>query len=173
MGYTQYWYRPKVIPKRTYDAIVRDFRKMLPELGREGVRLQYEYDSPRPIELTETNVHFNGVGDEGHETFSFPRVYHPYEGDTSYSDNKNLFFDFTKTARKPYDLAVTSFLLIAKHYLKNDIVIHSDGSDEDWVKARKLVQKQLGYGKDFRFDPKGKLHQCVCPDCKKALASPV
>jgi hypothetical protein len=157
MGYTQYWYRPKVIPKRTYDAIVRDFKKILPALDKEGMRLQYEYNLSHLIELTKTNVRFNGVAVVGHETFEFPRVY---------SGNKDVVFNFTKTAQKPYDLAVTSFLLIAKHYLGDDIVVYSDSSDKDWGEARKLVQKQLGYGKDFRFDTEGAL---VCPSCKKEL----
>jgi len=60
----------------------------------------------------------DGEKDLSHETFYFSRI------------DGNGFY-FCKTAEKPYDLAVTSFLIIAKHYLKDSLSFDSDGLDED------------------------------------------
>ena len=61
-------------------------------------------------------------------------------------------FNCTKTAYKPYDLAVTVCLVIAKHHLGEDILIHSDGSMENWHEAMMLCHHFLGYGKGFSLD---------------------
>ena len=62
------------------------------------------------------------------------------------------YFQCTKTAYKPYDLAVTVCLVIAKQHLGDQIVIHSDGSMENWHEAMQLCHHFLGYGKGFSLD---------------------
>ena len=62
------------------------------------------------------------------------------------------YFACTKTAFKPYDLAVTVCLVIAKQHLGNQIVIHSDGDMENWHEAMQLCHHFLGYGKGFSLD---------------------
>lgn len=62
------------------------------------------------------------------------------------------FFDCTKTAYKPYDLAVNVCLIIAKQYLKHGILVTSDGEDEHWDEGRQLCQHFLGYGEKFKLD---------------------
>jgi hypothetical protein len=64
-----------------------------------------------------------------------------------------LYFDFCKTAFRPYDMAVTACLVIAKHYLQDRIVVRSDGDDDQWQDAKWLCQIELGYGLDFHLDP--------------------
>ncbi|HZQ54076.1 MAG TPA: DUF4351 domain-containing protein [Bryobacteraceae bacterium] len=59
-----------------------------------------------------------------------------------------------KTAFKPYDVAVTAALLIAKHHYGAGIKITSCGSDMQWWDARLICQRVLGYGNSFRFVPK-------------------
>ena len=61
-------------------------------------------------------------------------------------------FECTKTAHKPYDLAVTACLVIAKHHLKDDIIIYSDGAMKNWYEAMVLCDHFLGYGKNFSLD---------------------
>lgn len=63
-----------------------------------------------------------------------------------------LHFSFTKTAYKPYDLAVNVCLIIAKHYFKNDIKVSSDGEKNNWVEGMQLCQSFLGYGDKFSLD---------------------
>lgn len=86
-------------------------------------------------------------GDCSHETFSIM-----CKSDSSPDKETGYVFDCTKTAYKPYDLAVNVVLIIAKHYLKDDIVIRSDGDDSNWIEGKQLVQHFLGYGEDFKLD---------------------
>lgn len=65
------------------------------------------------------------------------------------------YFEFTKTAFKPYDLAVTVCLVIAKQHLGEDILIHSDGEMNHWHEAMQLCHHFLGYGRGFCLDEKG------------------
>ncbi|HOW87327.1 MAG TPA: hypothetical protein PKV84_01550 [Candidatus Omnitrophota bacterium] len=96
-------------------------------------------------------------GDCSHETCWFPRVLpedrrtrfdsHPTE-----ENGAGWQFNFCKTAYKPYDLAVTAFLVIAKHHLKEKISVHSDGETQHWADARILCEQTLGFGIGFELD---------------------
>lgn len=85
-------------------------------------------------------------GDCSYETFAFQREYNPQDWEFS---EEGKYFDFCKTAFRPYDLAVTAFLIIAKHHLQDDITIRSDGEDVHWFDAKLLCQMELGYGQSF------------------------
>jgi len=116
-------------------------------------------------------------GDCSHETFSLSQRLETtitrYDGSTyeeepsgEFSNCTNLdgskdqtpknevgkYFQFTKTAYKPYDLAVTVCLVIAKHHLGEQITIQSDGNMENWYEAINLCHHFLGYGKGFYLD---------------------
>lgn len=74
---------------------------------------------------------FNGVGDEAHETLAISRTTED--------------FDFCKTARKPYDLAVTASLIaFQRMFIEGDKVLidlTSDGEDEGgWNEGIKLYE---------------------------------
>lgn len=96
-------------------------------------------------------------GDCSYETFHFPRVMAPedIEWQTERDPDRKLFFECTKTAFRPYDVAVTAFLVIAKHYLADLIEVTSDGKDEFWRDAKNLCQFHLGYGFDFQMTGEG------------------
>jgi len=88
-------------------------------------------------------------GDCSHETLHFPRVLEPDE----WSKPENgKYFEYCKTAFKPYDWPVTAFLVIAKHYLGDRLIVHSDGEEEHWADAKLLCQLDLGYGVEFSLD---------------------
>lgn len=90
-------------------------------------------------------------GDCSHETFSLPRIL-PKDGYRSALDAKDeagRIFGFTKTAYKPYDIAVTAVLIIAKKHLGDLINVKSDGDDKDWFDAKRVCQEVLGYGLEF------------------------
>lgn len=59
---------------------------------------------------------------------------------------------FCKTSFKPYDLAVVAFLIIAKHHLRDEILVCPDGAPNHWFDAKHLCQMHLGYGMDFVAD---------------------
>lgn len=210
MGYTHYWYREKTIDPDAYKAIVEDFKKIVPVLEQEGVKLAGGDGTGDP-EIDYDGVYFNGVrncghptnheiciawaspnaqgvgsspadvdghwfagryltkrccdGDCSHETFCFPEVitdkepvgkvcYYDMRGIPVYNERAKVgkYFDFCKTAFKPYDWAVTAFLIIAKHYLGNRIMVSSDGTSANWQDARLLCQLELGYGMEFQLE---------------------
>jgi hypothetical protein len=106
-------------------------------------------------------------GDCSHESVYFPRVLNddckPIEKIAYYNgnvpvynseDEVGLYFEFCKTAFKPYDLAVITFLIIAKSHLKELLIVESDGEDGHWFDGKMLCQLVLGYGLHFNFDKK-------------------
>jgi len=105
-------------------------------------------------------------GDDcSYETFYFPRIeedglvigpitYYDMNGKPVYHDKRVVgkIFNFCKTAFRPYDLAVISFLIIAKHYLGDEIIIHTDGEYQHWMDGFYLCQDQLGYGAEYTIE---------------------
>lgn len=119
MGYTHYWTdrgQGHEIPPEAVTLI----RKITEEAHRQGL-IQREHDDPRPPIVTAREVRFNGVGEEGHETFCF------MPGEQS--------FCFCKTARKPYDAIVMRVLLVLGYH-RPGLEIRSDGAFHDeWQPA--------------------------------------
>lgn len=125
---------------RTLDAIVK-------HCDKKNITLAWEYDSPAEPQPTffggpkygpkvpqvDNNViQFNGWKDEGYETFVLSR-------------EMKQEFDFCKTSRKPYDMAVMLVLLIAHSTAPKSIRIASDGDwDSDWLPAREVYKKLFG-----------------------------
>ena len=99
-------------------------------------------------------------GNCSHETFSLEQKLETKEtcndGSTYEKepdkDHKAKYFAFTKTAFKPYDLAVNVCLIIAKHHFGEKIIVHSDGTMENWEEGMQLCQHFLNYGDDFKLD---------------------
>lgn len=92
----------------------------------DGFKLAFEYDEPeREPVFSENLIRFNGVGDEGHETF----VVTPSARD----------FEFCKTARKPYDTAVVAILCLLHHH--TEIEVSSDGVPEDWWRGLEFARR--------------------------------
>jgi len=91
-------------------------------------------------------------GDCSYETFYFPRVL-PERYAPVCHDRRHVgkYFQSCKTAFRPYDLAVTAFLIIAKHHLGERMLVKSDGTIAHWMDAVKLCQNVLGYGFDFEL----------------------
>ena len=84
-------------------------------------------------------------GDCSYETFSFPRTMEkPKWG----KPENGKWFNFCKTAFRPYDLAVNVFLIIAKHHLGDKIEVSSDGQIQHWLDAMIICENAFGYGRD-------------------------
>lgn len=158
MGYTHYWYRPQEIEIQAMHDILTDFDKVLPSIKKAmahcneedgGGTLAGGDGKGRPV-MTHDEVCFNGRAGNAHETFSFPRVMQLRRSD-SMSQDEGRHFEFCKTAQKPYDIAVTAFLIIAKKHLGKKIKVSSDGNTVDWLEARSICQTALGYGGKFFF----------------------
>ncbi len=169
MGYTHYYYVPKQFNSDLFAKVVTDFKKILPEIlnvkvNENAISLtSYSENDDIKIkivdghgkvdskpEITNDIICFNGSTKNSHETFILERKRKSSEYD---QEDKGKFFEFCKTARKPYDLAVCAVLIIAKNHFNDNILVRSDGEiNDEWVFAKKFVQRHLGYGKDFVLD---------------------
>ena len=130
-----------------------DCRKICDILKKEdGINIAYEYDQPNDApSFTNFYVRFNGIGDEGHETFL---IHKRFDNDfPQFDDDGKRAFAFCKTAYKPYDLAVCCCLIIFKHWFP-DMKVCSDGTMEDWQTAIDRVKDVLGkdYIKHFELN---------------------
>lgn len=119
MGYTHY-NRNLSFTDVSWEKLRKDVRKLLKNLP-EGLKVQREYDNDsRPL-IGKDAIVFNGVGEDGHETF--------------WLDKNETAFSFCNTARKPYDLAVCCVLmLISAHATSGKI--SSDGINAAWSHER-------------------------------------
>ena len=161
MGYTHHYY------VETYDMgafrdVAYDFLDLVPHLAKAGVTLAGIHGSGQ-AEIRADMIRFNGVlgekFDQTCEPFMLewtPRVDAYRKSRSSETDGpsclKGKTHQYTKTNHRPYDLAVTACLVIAKHHLGDGIIVESNGTEEQWSKATRLCQEHLGYGNDFRLD---------------------
>lgn len=147
MGYTHYWHiTEKEMPITLWRDFANDFIKILPHFIDK-----LDHETNQKFNVNGENMIFNGIGEESHETFTMNRtnpLEKSYTGDIEY-------FDFCKTARKEYDIAVCCALIIAKKYFGNRIKVSSDG-EEEWEESKELCQKVLKYGKTFNMSYENK-----------------
>ena len=126
MGYTHYWDHNgytdeqwKVVKKQA-EAIIH----------ASNISVQYEYDEERPLTdaITDEVIRFNGVEDDGHETF--------------YMTKSPTEFAFCKTAYKPYDEIVVAMLVMMDHV--GVVNWRSDGGDADHQDGIDLYNTAIG-----------------------------
>ena len=130
-----YWKNKPSFSKHSvaWNNFIKDAEDIL--LVTESLQLvRAEFDQLDMIpEVGENRIKFNGIGEDGHETFIINR-----------EDDED--FEFCKTARKPYDKIVTAILALAKHHLVIPN-ISSDGTSNDWDEgvdyASKILNKNI------------------------------
>lgn len=106
------------------------------------IEVAFECDIPKPPEVSDQMIRFNGVGNEGHETFIFFKK-KPEPG--QWNKDSGSYFYFCKTARKPYDLAVCLVLLSLANHAPKSVKLGSDGDwDCEWTEARKVYKELFG-----------------------------
>jgi hypothetical protein len=148
MGYTHYWDTKKWSKKdvegyKTARPIIQDI------LNRYASIIQFEHDQQQKPVANTKQIRFNGIGEEGHETFLFH--VRKNQGYTRNDGTKyNTTFNFTKTARKPYDIVVCEALLVLKAHMPG-LSISSDGFyfsngrlDGEWNEAMGNVAELYG-----------------------------
>jgi hypothetical protein len=134
VGYTHYWLvDPDVEPARLVEAgrgmakVIRAAQVPLADgFGRAGTE--------PVIDLDAGTVWFNGVAEEGRETFSWP----PDLNARSH-DDPGRAVDFCKTWRMPYDAVVVACLLVAQRVLGDRIEIGSDGNLNDFLDRAEIA----------------------------------
>ncbi|MDP2692695.1 MAG: hypothetical protein Q8O88_03605 [bacterium] len=154
MGFTQYWYRPVVLPKKNWEAFIEEINMLKDNLPEKGITANGGYTEPIEIagwdgksyddpeapiyNKEEDTIYFNGVGDLGHESVVIERV----SKDEPRKDGR--IFGFCKTNRKPYDTFVCLVLISFKRWFMDKVSISSDGDQEDWQPALDLYYKLTG-----------------------------
>ena len=135
MGYTHYF------------SLSRRDDLRVEEIGSDIIRLVEASDVPicdawgevgTQPEFTSEMVAFNGIGEDGYESFVYPPDF-----DRQEKHGLVVGASFCKTDRRPYDEVVAATLLVLKYHLGNDMRIGSDGniSDEEWQRAIALFQR--------------------------------
>ncbi len=138
MGYTHYWRQTRDLSRAEWAALTHQVKEVLAEVE---VPLALGYESEEAPLIDGETIWFNGIGEDGHETFVLTRkrrAIEPWE-----SDQKNPF-EFCKTAGKPYDLAVCAVLTIAASLDAKAYFVSSDGEPEDWEPAVELLTRLDG-----------------------------
>ena len=115
MGYTNYWTVEKEFTEQEWKTIRKEY---------DYIKENFDEVIIEDQSKNEDEIVFNGLrkDDNDHETFVLSKVFRDpwYRGD-------NIKFNFCKTARKPYDLAVWHMLTFAKMVAPNSIKISRDG----------------------------------------------
>lgn len=129
MGYTHYFQQNEAVSDEAWNKIQNDVKIIINHQLKAGVELE----SSNKEMVNENYININGVGDNAHETFHITK-------------KKMEDFNFCKTARKPYDLTVTSILLVIDEHAKDCFRIGSDGGALGLFEAAKLNYLLFGYG---------------------------
>jgi hypothetical protein len=133
MGYTHYFPQSKSFTNSQWDKTQEGTKKIFDYCKNKGIVLKEESDVDDEPIVNDREIRFNGREDDGHETFLLKK------------DAKG--FQFCKTARKPYDMAVGLVLLLAKANGKDVIEVQSDGlwdDDSEWVPIRSVYKEIFG-----------------------------
>ena len=163
-----------------FGLIRADFEKLILALSDLGCPIAGAHGTGLP-EITDDYIQFKGIRHCRHQKVDGPVVIFPAEDACGIdSDHGKLFavaflglvtkrrcdgqccqddfwrgkqYDrgFCKTAFKPYDVAVTAALIIAKHHWGENFEITKCGSDDQWRDAKLICRRILGYGASFKF----------------------
>lgn len=139
MGYTHYWHRRDSIRQPLWDEAIGDVRRIF---AASEVPIAHEHDEPALLPTAdEQDIQFNGVLDDGHETFWFPREVK----DAGAKGPDGRSFEFCKTERKPYDFIVRTVLCVLLDRFGDQLEVTSDGSEaETWAVPSEWASKVLG-----------------------------
>lgn len=129
MGYTHYWSTESNFTDEEWTEVCARARSVL---QFTDIPVQWECDVEEPSEVSNEVIRFNGVGDDGYETFMIsPRKI----GNTIMEG----LGSFCKTARKPYDEVVVAMLVMMSE-VKPDFNWCSDGEPKEHMDGIKLYR---------------------------------
>lgn len=149
MGYTHYYRTPKTLgTAKEFKAFTDDAKVIFALAAEKGIKLGngLGYVGTKP-KVTASKVWFNGVDADSHETLAIDRVYE--EKDWSTAEN-GLYFNFCKTARKPYDVVCVAILLLLQRHFPS-VQLSSDGGENEWSDGQALLKEALGVEQPVGF----------------------
>jgi len=136
MGYTHYWTKERDITDPEWEQITEIARKVI-KTARSKYLISVAWESDeigRPPQIDSEVIRFNGIDEDGHETF--------------YLSRKASEFDFCKTARKDYDMIVVAILQACAVYCTG-FSWRSDGDREDHADGVALYNTATGANWDY------------------------
>jgi hypothetical protein len=142
MGYTHDW-KQGDFTKAEWADIKRDVAVILQKAMEEGVTIGDAFGEVGAVFRTEAwgeDIAFNGFGDESCETFWIGQKRAPLE---SWQTPAQRGRAFCKTARRPYDVAVTACLCYLESVYPKKLQADSDGGVEDWQEGLALARRAL------------------------------
>jgi hypothetical protein len=132
MGYTHYWTHPdNPAYRQAWPQLVQDAARIITAVTNAGITLAGPAGSGLP-RADRRGVCLNGsvVLGQAYEAFI---IWPPADTSRSEDASRRWKWDFCKTARQPYDLAVCAILLRFHLILPGGFLISSDGSwDAEW-----------------------------------------
>lgn len=152
MGYTHYW-GTEQWTKKDKEGYAKALPVVQDILNRYKGVVQFECGDTKPAVANKKMIRFNGIGDEGHETFMIFNK-------KKQSDYGSGTGGFCKTARKAYDIVVCEVLLVMSANMPG-FSISSDGFyghvenkkiDGEWDNAMKNVKR---YGIHYHAEIEG------------------
>ena len=137
MGYTHYWRKRGDISVDAWSEICKGVAEVLgANLATTRTIAGGMGDAGSAPICNHSEITFNGIGENSHETFYLTR--HTNAED---KDGKGWSFDFCKTAHKPYDTVVcAALILLAQHTKISEVEISSDGDWGDFQRGMALLE---------------------------------
>jgi len=131
MGYTHYFPQDRSITDLEWSNIMAASEYLIANSDVPVLNdLNGDGDFVIPM-ISTTEIRFNGIGDDSHETFLITK-------------DKLPDYNFCKTAYKPYDVIVVAALLIASHYTDTTgWDVNSDGDKKDWADGFALAKTAI------------------------------
>lgn len=127
MGYTHYWTINTKGNRENYNKAI----KAMNTIARANKAILSGYSAYTTTKQY-GGIKLNGKTPYDHEDFIFREHI-----------TLNESFNFCKTNQKQYDVVIVACLVAAKHYLKDDITVSSDGFSEDWELGTMLANLNL------------------------------
>lgn len=131
MGYTHYWDQSRALTDEEWAQVLDATGKIVKAANKRGIVLGNWLGEHAPV-VTGNEVAFNGDAACGHDHESFV------------IKQKDAEWTFCKTARKPYDLAVTAVLAYLASAHHSVFSVSSDGGAAEWEDGCMLASEALG-----------------------------
>lgn len=149
MGYTHYFPHMRDFTDQEWAEVRAAVEAILKEASKNNIPLAWEYTEPKmPPQVDREMIRFNGIGDNGHETFvinrSLTRMAKRWDYYATELKERGYIFVFCKTAYKRYDIAVTACLSAINVLAPGALDIDSDGEPNDWQAGVALAKQALG-----------------------------
>lgn len=117
MGYTRYYRVEGKLDPEKFKNYSKDCKVVCDYITKNFGHGIAGWDGDGDPRFEDEGISFNGIGELSHESFGL--------------GIKSSGFNFTKTARKPYDRHVLACLILAKEYFGDNIKVSSDGDNDD------------------------------------------